>query len=72
MHWQLVAVILIVTAASCYLLRQTWRAWIAATKPGCGGGCGCAGRPGAGVTPRPEAVLPPEQLTLRRRERDPS
>jgi hypothetical protein len=68
MHWQLTAVILIVTAAGCYLLRQTWRAWTAAGKPGCGGGA----KPGPATAARPLALIPPEQITLRRRDREPS
>jgi hypothetical protein len=69
MGWQLLTVILIVTAAGGYLLRQTWRAWTGSRKQGCGGGCGCAAKPGAGNTvPQAAPLIAPEQLTLRRRD----
>jgi hypothetical protein len=68
MTWQLIAVGVIVAVAVLYLARQTWRAWNP-KKGGCGGSCGCAGKP-APVADRPEqasALIPSEQLTLRRR-----
>jgi hypothetical protein len=68
MVWQLIVVGLIVAVAVLYLVRQTWRAWNP-RKGGCGGGCGCAGN---GASPAEEkgpaaGLIPPEQITLRRR-----
>lgn len=65
MDWQLTTVAVLVMAALAYLGRQTWRTWFG-RKSGCGGGCGCskpAERNGQA------ALIPAEQLTLRRRER---
>jgi hypothetical protein len=71
MSWQLILVVLIVTVAVLYLVRQTWRAW-SPRKGACGGGCSC---PGKSAAPAEEngvsaTLIPAEQLTLRRR-RDP-
>jgi hypothetical protein len=71
MNWQLPAVILIVTAASCYLFRQTWRAWTGSRKQGCGGGCGCAAKTDAPTPGQQSPLIPVEQLTLRRRQDHP-
>jgi hypothetical protein len=67
MTWQLLLVMLIVAGAACYLARQTWRSW-GGKKSGCGGSCGCAGRPTSSASNSP-TLIPAEQLTLRRRER---
>jgi hypothetical protein len=63
MDWQLIAVSGIVLVAAGYLLRQTWRTW-SGRKAGCGG-CGCAKEQSANATPA--ALIPAEQLRLRRR-----
>jgi hypothetical protein len=39
---QLIAVALIVTVATLYVVRRTVRAWAGGKKGSCGGGCGCA------------------------------
>jgi FeoB-associated Cys-rich membrane protein len=67
MTWQLIAVLVIVAAAAVYLIRQTWRTW--SRKAGaCGGGCGCARKtPTATGSNGTAALIPSEQLTLRRR-----
>ena len=56
-------VLLIVAAAGGYLLRQTWRTW-AGGKTGCGSGCACPTKP---ESPATSAIIPLDQLTLRRR-----
>jgi hypothetical protein len=64
---QLLIVMVLVAAASLFLVRQTWRAW-AGRKAGCGGGCGCASKPNS----RQEApLIAPEQLTQRLRQTHP-
>jgi len=63
MDYQLLAVALIVVAAFGYLARRAWRTW-AGRKSGCGGGCSCGPKePVNGQI----SLIPPEQLTLRRR-----
>jgi hypothetical protein len=64
MDWQIGIVSLIVAVAGGYLARQTWRSWFGA-KAGCGGGCGCSTQ--KGTAPAEGRLVPPEQLTLRRR-----
>jgi hypothetical protein len=64
MNWQLLVVMLLIVAASLYLVRQTWRTW-AGKKSGCGGGCACASKPKPGAEP---ALIAPEQLTRRLRQ----
>jgi hypothetical protein len=59
MDWQLPVVLVVVTAAACYLAARVWRGL--RRKTGCGGSCGCAGKPRPPVT-----IVPVEQLTLRR------
>ena len=68
MDWQLVVVALVVAAASLYLARQSWRAW-SGKKAGCGS-CSCKPPPGASAAPPAGqvALIPSDQLTLRRPE----
>jgi hypothetical protein len=63
MDWQLAIVLVVIAAALLYLARRTWRTW-AGAKGGCGGTCGCAGGKADGKS---VSLIPPEQLTLRRR-----
>lgn len=67
MDWQLIVVGLIVAASCLYLVRQTWRSWTG-RKAGCTG-CSCKHAAPAGPTEGQGAVtlIPPDQLTLRRR-----
>jgi hypothetical protein len=65
MNWQLLLVALIVAGAALYLGRQTWRTW-SGKKAGCGGGCGCAPTAAGGSS----TIIPPDELTLRLREKD--
>jgi hypothetical protein len=61
MDWQTAAVVLAIILALAYVARRAARAW-AGKAAGCGG-CACA-RP----KERPAVVLlPPEEITLRRR-----
>lgn len=55
MNTQLTVVLVVVGLAVVYVARQTWRSW-----RGCGKGCGCA------TTTPPAALIPPEELKLRR------
>jgi hypothetical protein len=61
MNWQLVIVIVLVSAASLYLARGAWRLWRGAAK-GCGGSCKCD-KPSL-EEPR---LIPVESVVLRRR-----
>ena len=66
---QLILVALIVAAAVAYLGWTSWRTW-RGRKAGCGGGCAC---PGAAQRPQSapgNRLIPPSQLTLRRRGAD--
>jgi len=63
MNAQMLAVLLIVSAAVVYLARQTWRTW-AGHGRGCGKGC-CGT---AANKPQPTAFIPSEHLTLRMRD----
>lgn len=67
MDWQLVLVSLIVLVAAVYLGRRSWRTW-RGSKSGCGGSCACASKPKAAEGNGRAALIPSEQLTLRRRE----
>jgi hypothetical protein len=67
MDWQQVAVVAIVAAATYYLGRQTWRTW-SGRKAGCGGSCDCSSKP---AEPPAAALIPPDQITLRRRQTGP-
>jgi hypothetical protein len=69
MDWQLFAVAVLVAGATCYLARQSWRTW-AASRKGCGGGCGCHGKAATAEGNGPAAIIPTEQLTLRQPPRD--
>jgi FeoB-associated Cys-rich membrane protein len=66
MDWQLVVAILLVVAAAGYLGRQAWRTWTA-KKGGCAGGCGCGKAAGSAEGNGQAAIIPSEQITLRRR-----
>jgi len=68
MTWQLAAVSVIVTAAAAYLVRQTWRTWNGRKAGGCGGGCGCSSKQPGGHLNGTAALIPSEQITLRRRQ----
>jgi hypothetical protein len=63
MNWQLIAVIVIVSAASLYLARQTWSAFIG-RKGGCASGCGCSTK--ATPTNGDSSLIAPQEITLRR------
>jgi hypothetical protein len=62
MDGQLVAVGVLVTLAALYVLRATWKTW-AGDGSGCGGRCSCSGQQSQGQP----ALIPPEELTLRKR-----
>jgi hypothetical protein len=40
MNWQLIVVMLLVSAAGLYLANSAWQLWYGTSK-GCGGGCKC-------------------------------
>jgi hypothetical protein len=68
MDWQLLLVGLLVAGAAGYLVRQTWRTWTV-SKTSCGGGCDCGGKATAPTAGNGRATLiPPEQLSVRRRQ----
>lgn len=61
MNWQMILVIVVVTAAAWYLLRSTWRTWRPKQK-GCGRGCHCAAEKGGA---NDTSLIPVEQVGLR-------
>jgi hypothetical protein len=64
MVWQLTIVGVLVTLAAAYVGWKTWQS-LRANNAGCGGSCGCAKSvPDAAEKP---ILIPPDQLTLRRR-----
>jgi hypothetical protein len=65
MDWQLVAALLLVIVCAAYLARVAWRS-VRGAKGGCGGGCDCRGEPKAVEGRR---LIPPDELTLRLRQR---
>jgi hypothetical protein len=68
MNWQLFAVIVLVTVATVYLLRQHWRAVTGRKAGGCAGGCSCPSKAAAPATgTESPTLIAPEQITLRRR-----
>ena len=68
MDWQLAIVVLIVAVATGYLIRQSWRTW-SGRKSGCGGGCACdSKKPALEQANGTAALIPSEQITLRRRD----
>jgi hypothetical protein len=71
MDGQLLIVGTLVAAAGAYLTRRAWRTW-GGRKSGCGGACGCAGSAERSHGDEPDPFIPREQLTLRRRDKDPS
>jgi len=71
MNWQLPLVALIIALSVTYLAFQSYRTW-RGRKAGCGGGCSCATTPQK--NPLPDgvvALIPIEELTLRRRPAGP-
>jgi hypothetical protein len=65
MNWQLAIVSVIVAAAVLYLGRRSWRTW-SRKAGGCGSGCGCSSKP-PDLRNGSAALIPSEQITLRRR-----
>ncbi len=64
MDWQITLAWIAIGGAGAYIL---WRAvrTLRPSKTGCAGGCGCA-KPAESKEPTPAAIIPPEQLVLRR------
>ncbi len=65
MDWQLTFTCVAIGLAGAYVFARGWRSW-RGTKTGCGGGCGCAKRKNA-QQPQP-ALIPVDQLVMRRRK----
>ena len=67
--WQLILVGLIVAVAGAFLVKSAWQTLRG--KPGrCGGRCACPSRDPLAQPAKTEALIPPQQLTLRRHHRD--
>jgi hypothetical protein len=65
MSWQLPLVLLIVAAATGYLVRRAWRTW-AGHGAGCSG-CQCGDNAKETQGLQSERLIPLQQLTLRER-----
>jgi FeoB-associated Cys-rich membrane protein len=65
MDGQLIVVLLLVSAAGAFLVRQTWRGWAKGKSScgGCGGGCKTTK-----ASIENSVFIPAEQLMLRRRD----
>jgi hypothetical protein len=64
---QLIAAIVLIGAAGCYLVWRALRSWVWNRGGGCGGGCGCA-RTADAIPKTTEAFIPSNELQVRNRE----
>jgi hypothetical protein len=72
MNWQIAAVLVVLAVAVLYLAHSGWR-MLTGKKTGCGGSCRCEGKTSAGTQAGEQVThVPLEQVTLRRREQNPS
>jgi hypothetical protein len=65
-EWQLPVTLLLVLAATVYLVRLSWRTWTGKGK-GCGGRCQCGNAAESQDDSTRGTLIPVEKLTLRLR-----
>ncbi len=66
MDLQLTIAVVLVAGSALYLVRVLCRSWMAG-KSGCGGGCSCKKT----QIPRTEALIPSQEIVLRKRIGEP-